>query len=174
MTKRLSVALLVLLVLSVMALPASAGSPITEKVTGGAWFVSVNEFNLPSGAVADGHEVHIGFVAMEKDGVVSGQGAVTDKDYRLKAILTITAKYDGVQADPAKWPYDYEGTAELYDNEVYQGTQYFRLNLADGDDDGVVESIGFVLGESPDNLDPNSGGWYFAWLDTWQGTIKVH
>jgi hypothetical protein len=57
---------------------------------------------------------------------------------------------------------------------VYQGKQYFRLNPSAPDGDGVVDSMGFVLGDNPDNLDPNSGGWYFAWSDTWHSTTKLH
>ena len=168
----------VLMLVLTMVVPSvvSAASPISEKVTGGAWFISDNLWNLPSGAVCDGNEVHLGFVAMVKKGVVSGHGSVMDKDYRLKAILTVTGKYSGSQANPSVWPYDYEGTARLYINNVYQGKEYFRLNLTDPDSDGVIDSIGFVLGGdgNPNIKTGPKAPWYFAWNNTYKGSIKVH
>jgi len=176
MKKLGAILLLALAVTMVVPSVVSGGSPITEKVTGGAWFVADNPWNLPSGKVCDGNHVHLGFEAMAKNGAVSGHGSVMDKDYRLKAILTVTAKYSGSQANPAIWPYDYEGTARLYIDNVYEREEYFRLNLSDPDSDGVVDSIGFVLGGdgNPNITSGSDAPWYFAWSNTYEGSVLVH
>ena len=170
--RKLPAAVLVLLIVAALMLRTSAASSATVKVAGDAQFISIDPSGLPSGAAADGHAIHLGFRVVESEGVLSGQGALIDRDYPMRAVLTFTGQYRGSGADPDAYPHDYQGTARLYDHRTCQGCMYFRLYLTHGNDGGV-KRVGLILGDDPDDLTP-AGGAYFAWPDTWQGAIDVH
>ena len=93
--------------------PALAAAP-THNVTGGGWFISA-ESEGPNSVI--GHECHFGIQVKAKDGVWTGTGSFMDKDYRLKAILTIDSRYE----PDASNRYQVYGIARVYIDNKFIG-----------------------------------------------------
>lgn len=135
MRKGLSVTLLAVLVVAAMALPASAGSPIEEKITGGGHFTS-------DGGTTVDHLVYLSMVGMEKDGAWSGQGSYRDTQLGLEAHLIVDS---GFRLDNEENYVCTEGLADVYVDDAYVMDSTFRVCITDEDWDGLADRIGVIL-----------------------------
>jgi hypothetical protein len=139
MKRRMLIALVMVLVFVAVGPVVWAESPITEKVTGGAHFTS-------DAGTTVGDLVYLSLVGMEKSGEWSGQGSYRDPDIGLEAHLTFDTGYL-YGGDPGYICLD--GTAEVYINDVPQGTKSAHVCVVDeppGGGDGIVDRIGVVIG----------------------------
>ena len=160
MKKRILIALVVLLALAATASLVWAGSPITEKVTGGGHFLSDVAGTL-------GNESYLSMVAMDRDGCWSGSGSYRDKTLNLEAHLTVDHgfRYGLIENYVCA-----EGWAEVYVNDVSQTDSRFRVCITDEDWDGLAERIGVIL--------YNFDGRYYSHMGKanrdYQGRLRIH
>jgi hypothetical protein len=157
--KKIAIVVTVMLVLTLaLAVPVFAGSPITAKVTGGAHFTS-------DAGNTVGDDVYLSLVGMQKNGTWSGQGSYRDPDIGLKAHLVIDNNYPVGQPGYVC----FEGTTEVYINNVSQGEKWFRVCVTDEDGDGSVERIGVIIG---------SQSYHYSHMGytvrDYAGCIKIH
>lgn len=170
--KKLIVVLMVLgLLVGPMALPASAGSPIDEKVTGGTHFESER----------DGGYCYLSLTAMEKDGEWSGHGRFMDKEsqegHRIVAIITID---DGRVED--SWHGNEKlvqvyGTVDYYEDNVFIGQKQVRIGLVDEVElDGIVDRLGVNFQELGTDITSGSDDVYQARVTDaeYDGVLKIH
>jgi hypothetical protein len=150
--------LFVAFALVAMTAAVSAESPITEKVTGGGHFIS-------DGGNTVGDLVYLSLVGMEKSGVWSGQGSYRDPAIGFEAHLVIDSNYD--VSTPGY--VCFEGTAETYINDVFQGTPWFRVCVVDEDADGLADRIGVII---------ESQSYHYSHMGSsvreYSGCIKIH
>jgi hypothetical protein len=140
MRSRLLTTLVVVLMLAAMGSVVGAGSPITEKVTGGGHFISDAGTNV-------GDLVYLSLVGMEKSGEWSGQGSYRDPAIGFEAHLTFD---DGELWLNQPSYICFAGTADVYIYEVPQGAKTAWVCVVDepasGGGDGIVDRIGVVIG----------------------------
>jgi len=154
-------AILVASVVLAMVVPASvlAGTPITEKITGGGHFLSDVAGTL-------GNESYLSMVGMERDGSWYGSGSYRDKTLSLEAHLTVDS---GFRHGTAENYVCAEGWAEVYVNDVFQTDSRFRVCITDEDWDGLADRIGVILYDY---------GGYYSHMGTanrdYQGRLKIH
>jgi len=154
--------ILISLVVLALALPVSvvwAASPITEKVTGGSHFIS-------DGGNTIGHLVYLSMVGMEKSGEWFGQGSYRDPDIGLEAHFNFDS---GFLISGEDYYICFEGTAEVYINDVPQGTKTLRVCLVDeaASADGLVDRIGVVIGGTSYHYSHYS-------VSDYAGRVKIH
>jgi hypothetical protein len=158
------IAIVVTVVVALMlalAVPVFAGSPITHKVTGGGHFTS-------DAGNTVGNVVYLSLVGMEKNGAWSGEGSYRDPDIGLKAHLVID---DGFLLEEGY--VCFEGTTEVYINNVSQGAMSFRVCVTDGDHDGSVDRIGVIIDN--DIVSPFYHYSHMGYTVTdYTGCIKIH
>jgi len=163
MKRRGLIALVVVLVLAAMGSVVWAGSPITEKVTGGAHFTSDAGTNV-------GDLVYLSLVGMEKSGEWSGQGSYRDPAIGFEAHLTFDSGFLYL-GQPSY--ICFEGSADVYINDVPQGAKTVRVCVVDdlpsGGGDGIVDRIGVVIGGT---------GYHYSHMGytvlDYAGRIKIH
>jgi hypothetical protein len=158
MKRRTLIALVVVLALAATSSIGWADSPITEKVTGGGHFTSDDGNTV-------GDLVYLSLVGMEKSGVWSGQGSYRDPAIGFEAHLVIDSNYD--VSTPGY--VCFEGTAETYINDVFQGTPWFRVCVVDEDADGLADRIGVII---------ESQSYHYSHMGSsvreYSGCIKIH
>jgi hypothetical protein len=122
------------------------------KVTGGGWFTDPD--------YTQGHNCSFGIEAMRVDDVWTGHGSYMDKEYRIKAILTVETGLTDTAPD-GNPRIKVQGTARVYIDNIFWGETTFRINLVDaqvtpGTSDKlaiIIESPFYVVWSGPDGLD---------------------
>lgn len=140
-------------------IPAFAGSPISNKVTGGAHFVS-------DAGNTVGHEVYLSIIGMEKKGEWSGEGSYRDKDIGLKAHLNIDGGWVHAEGYIC-----YTGNAEVsVDNSPSENKSLLVCVVDEGPGfDGLVDRIGVVIGGLSDHYSHMGNS-----VREYVGNMKIH
>ena len=175
MKKSISVALACALVLTLglaaWGAKASPDADNTTKVTGGGWYEG------ETGDPTAGNHCSLGFQAKELKGdgaTWSGTGSFTDRDFRLKTILTITGMTKMVPPGGGNNYIKLTGTAKVYHNNVCVGTSVlFELHVLDGEVPASVwpDRAGFIINIPQPSAPPIA---YLSRGNLMGGQIKFH
>ena len=139
MKRSIGVTLACGLILTVGLIAWAQGTWTTTKVTGGGWFISEDDTTLEN-------HCSFGFQAQLKKDRWSGRGSFTDRNYPLKAILTITDAI--VPTSTGDGHVLFSGTATVYVNDALSGTDVqFSFGVVDSavDTDLAADAAGFGI-----------------------------
>jgi hypothetical protein len=149
------------LFLAIPTAMVNASAP-TVNVTGGGWFMSQTD---------PAHECHFGVQVKEKDGVWTGTGSFMDKDYDLKAILTVEGINDlKYNMEHVLIFVNVTGTARVYiDNKFVCNSDFWMVLRVRGTRFWIC-----LNGILPDPSDPSTPYIASSPFDAVNGQIVIH
>ena len=143
MKKSIGIILACSLILTVGAIVwAQVAAKETTKVTGGGWYIADGKnCSRPSITGQENNHCSFGFQAREKGGNWSGRGSFMDRDYRLKAILTVEDMEILRDLDCIRL----YGTARVYVDNKFVDECPFFFGLVEGAHTSVSDRAGFGI-----------------------------